>query len=309
MIKYKPRSIILAAVLAIGAFSTVWAETWYLEQGRDWKLLSAESKDAFLKANALAGQRKLVRAVKAYDQFLAECDPNSELYTEALTRQFAIAKKFLAGRKKRVLGIFKVKGYAEGVRIMERISRRAGEATIGVDAAFEIARHYEQRGKSKKTYFELAYLKWLEIFETYDRDLTMSTPWPTGVVGKDSLLGMARCKHAAYRGDRYDGSGLENRRPGENSPYDTARDCYEQFMSLYPQDAQEFAVDGELQEIDKKLARKDLAVGKYYQRIGNLRAANLYYQMVIRDWKGTAAENAARKLLAENLEGRRDKKK
>jgi tetratricopeptide (TPR) repeat protein len=303
MIKSRIRFVTAATLLL--ALPAVAAKTWYLEQDQRWKLLPADCKDAFVKANAFHQRDKAVKAVRGYDKFLKCCDPNSELYTEALGRQFEIAMEFLGGRKRPVLGLFKIAGYAEGVRIMERISERAGEAIIGIDAAVEIAKHYEHRGMRDQTYFELAYLKWLELFQTYDKDVRISKPWPTGVLGKDALLGMARCKHAGYRGRQYDGSGLLGRALADQGPYDSAKGCYEQFKAEYPQDAERFDIDAKLNQVNEQLACKDLYIGRYYQKVGNQLSANLYYQMVIRDWPGTAAAESAKQMLAKNIGGER----
>ncbi len=52
--------------------------------------------------------------------------PRSSLSDAALDREFIVAKAYLAGRKKTVLGFIRFKGYAEGVRIMEKITNRVG---------------------------------------------------------------------------------------------------------------------------------------------------------------------------------------
>ncbi|MHC4362398.1 MAG: outer membrane protein assembly factor BamD, partial [Planctomycetota bacterium] len=266
----------------------------------------------------------------------------SELYAGALERQFSIAKGFLAGRKIRVLGVFKIKGYAAGIKIMERVSTRANNAattvgatlqaaeggqenekldklrarleTIGLDASVAIAQNYEQREKFDLAYFkwlevfdtydsyhknyeqrekfDLAYFKWLEVFDTYDS------------YHKEALLRMARCKHLAYNGVEYDVSDLTGRAFSERSPYDGAKGCYEAFKSRYPQEAQRLQVDEAIREINEELALKDFTTGRYYQKTGNRQAANLYYQMVIRDWPGTKAAGMATQRLFANLSGK-----
>jgi len=267
---------------------------------------------------------EFAKAVRGYDKFMDGCDPNSELYMEALERQFFIAKEFLAGRKKTVLRIFKIKGYAEGEAIMGRINRRAGEAaskieaaesgkerakfdkaltyfkTIMMDADVEVAKSYEKRGRFNKASYDLAYFKWFEIFETYDGPAQISVPWPTGAIGKDALFGMARCKYEAYNGPMYDTSEI-GRYSGEQGPYDSAQSCYEEFKSRWPEDAERIGVDKMLEDINRDLALKQLSIGLYYQKTGNRLAANLYYSMVIRDWPDSEAADEAREKLTGNL--------
>jgi len=287
MFKYRMRFVMLAAVSMLLALSTVSAKTWYLAQEQVWEPLSAQSKDTFIKANTLLSKGKFAKAARSYNKLLEGCNPESELYTAVLERQFYIAKEFLAGRKKQVLGVFKMKGYAEGEKIMERISERADlddPNGIGTRAVKVVAESYQERG-----IFDGAYYKWLELFEAYGRH------------HKDALLAMARCKHAAYRGPEFDASDLVGRAFSENKPYDSTRGCYEEFKSQYPEDAQKLGVDEKLKQINEELAYKDFRTGQYYQRTGNKQAANLYYQMVIRNWPGTKAAAMTDEVLIRNL--------
>ncbi len=324
MSKSRARFIIVLTEVSLLLVQTglASAKTWHLEKGRDWKALDsgAEDKyllavaeikrlvntgktkavgraidklkkdfpeiagpdlDAFMKAEMLLSEGKFAKAAHAYEKFLTEF-PESRLYEAAIDRQFEIATAFLAGQKKPVLKIFKMKGYAEGEKIMERISDRAGDAPIGVEAALSVAESYENRGK-----FNEAYLKWSQI----------QTRWPTGQTGKDALLNMGRCKHAAYKGPKYDGSGLIS-----------AKSYYENFKLRYQQDAESFDIDKKVEQINEQLAYKQFSIGRYYQRTGSRQAADFYYQMVIDNWPdSTAAKMAKRNMDKENLRGEKVK--
>lgn len=260
------------------ASSMVSAETGHSSQHQDLPSPSEErgklkkgfaattgaDLDAFIEAERFFVEGKLAKAARGYDKFLAEF-PESELYEAALERQFAIATAFLDGKKKKVLGLFKIKGYAEGEKIMERINDRAGDAPIAVEAAVAVAQSLQKREK-----FTEAYHQWSQI----------SSRWPTGQIGKDALLAMAQCKHAAYRGAKYDVSNLIS-----------AKSYYENFKLRYPEDAERIDVDGKLKQINEQLAWKQLGIGRYYQKIGNTQSANFYYQMVVDNWpKSMAAE-------------------
>jgi len=323
MVKYRIRFAIVSALLTVLSASwAVSAETWHLEQGRDWKAISAKGKDkylsavaqakklvntgqaeaarkalnklkkdfpeiagpdldAFIEAEMLFCEGKFTRAVAGFDKLLAEY-PESALFEAALDRQFAIATAFLAGRKKPVLGVFKMKGYAEGEKIMERISDRAGNTPIGTKAATPVAGSFEKRRK-----FNEAYHKWSQILSR----------WPTGQIGKDALLAMARCKHAAYRGPKYDVSNLIS-----------AKSYYENFRLRYPEDAEEIGVDKILKQVNELLAYKQLDIGRYYQGTGNEQSANLYYRMVVDNWPGSKAAKMAKKMMNKNLGSEKTRK-
>jgi hypothetical protein len=119
---------------------------------------------------------------------------------------------------------------------------------------------------------------------------------------------MARCKHAAYKGPKYDASDLIS-----------ARSYYEKFSLQYPEYAQQIGVDKILSQINEQLAYKQFTIGRYYQKTwgkqkdaGAIDPANLYYQMIIDDdtWHGTTAGKMADKMLKdkESLRNSRGKK-
>lgn len=235
--------------------------------------------DIFVKAEIYYCKDKFSKAVRNYNKMLTEF-PKSKLSDAALEREFVIAKAYLAGRKKTLLGFIKIKGYAEGIKIMEKIAERVGlDTRMGIDASFAVAENYEQRKK-----FNEAFLKWWEI----------SLEWETGPVGRDALLGMARNKHAVYN------KHPEYKRPFyDSSCLSSAKSYYGRFKLLYPQDAREIGVDEILTEIDEQLAYKQLSIGRYYQRTGSIQSANLYFDMVVNDWPGSKAAEEAKELLTE----------
>lgn len=234
--------------------------------------------DLFIKGEIHYAKNYYTKAVKSFEKMLTE-HPRSSLKDAATDREFIIAKAYLAGRKKTVLGFIKIKGYAEGVRIMEKITDRVGlDSSMGTEASLAVVKNYEER-----ELYDEAYLKWWEI----------SLHWNRGPVGKEALLGMARSKLAAYnqhpehKRHLYDASGLS-----------TAKSHYSQFKLLYPVDARQIDVDKILDQIDEQLAYKQLGIGQYYQSTGHRKAANLYYHMVVTDWPGTQAAKTAKELLA-----------
>jgi outer membrane protein assembly factor BamD (BamD/ComL family) len=316
MLKNRAQFVIVPTVVLLLSGSSIFsAETWRLGKDGDWKAVSAEGEDkyllavaeikrlvnagqteavgqrvdklkkdfpeiagpdldAFIKAEMLFCEGKFSKAVRGYEKFLAEY-PRSELYEAALDREFAIATAFLAGRRKPILKVFKIRGYAEGEKIMGKISDRAGNAPIAMKAAVAVAQSLEKRGK-----FDEAYHQWSQI----------SSRWPTGQLGKEALLAMARCKHAAYSGPQYDASNLIS-----------AKSYYENFKLRYPEDTREIDIDGKLKQINEQWAYKQFSIGWYYQRRGNKQSANLYYQMVLDNWPGSTAAKMAKEKINQEL--------
>jgi hypothetical protein len=246
----------------------------------DFPEIAGPDLDIFIKAEISFCKGKLAKTVRTHDKLLTEY-PGSRFRRAALERQFSIASAFLSGKKKFNLGLVKFKRYAEGIKIMNKITERAGiETPIGVNAAVVVAEHYQSRKK-----YNDAYLKWWEV----------SLQYQAGQIGKDALLGMAQCKRAVY-----------NMHPEPERPFydasclSTAKSCYEKYRLLYAKDAEEIGVDEIVDEINEQLSYKQYIIGKYYLSVGNKQAANLYYNMVVSDWPGTKAADLAKEMLSKN---------
>ncbi|MGB2806969.1 MAG: hypothetical protein WBC22_04475 [Sedimentisphaerales bacterium] len=249
--------------------------------------------DLFIEAEILRCKGKLAKAARAYSRLMDEFPPESRFYKAALDRQFSIATAFLAGEKRPVLGVFKIKGYAEGIRIMDGINYRLGFGDpIGIKAAVEVAKGYQERKK-----YDEAYYRWEEIREQCSSDK----------LRKDALLAMAQCRLAVYKGYEYDTSALIGRPLNPESYYNSAKSCYEKFRQQYPDDVNDFGIGQSLKEIDEKMALKQLMIGQHYQRTGNNLSANLYYRMVVNRWPQTDTAKMANEMLINNSDSQEKK--
>lgn len=308
---------LLTIAVLLCSCGVIEAETWHLGKGRKWEKISKDAPDryllavaevkqliakgwaqaaqkaaaklkkdfpdiagadldAFIEADLLLAAGRFLQAARSFNKFLDRY-PASKLYEPALERQFAIATAFLAGQKIKILKMFRIRAYAEGIKIMEKIADRAGQAPIAKRAMIAVAQSYEKRGK-----FPEAYQSWSDV----------SSRWPTGDIGKEALLGMARCMYAAYRGPKYDLTNLIS-----------AKGYYQRFRLQYPQDAERIGVEKILQQIEEQTAYKQFAIGQYYEKTGSRQAANLYYQMVKENWpQSTAAKLIDKKQNQKDLE-------
>ena len=335
MLQYRIRLLILTLLTLLSASLTASADTWRLGQGPDFRpvsdsndpFLMAASRieqfvykgqtqavqdgfeklkkdfpeitgpdlDIFIEAEILLSQGKFTKAYRSYDKLLIQ-HPYSELREAVTDRQFAIGTAYLGGQKKRILSLFNIKGYAEGVRIMERIVDRAPDSAIATDAIIAVAENYEQRQK-----YEEAYYKWEEL----------SIQGQTGQFAKKAMLSMARCMHAIYN------KHPENKRPFyDASNLETAKTLYEEFKKVYPNDANDFGIDEIISQIIEQLAQKQLSIAQYYQRTSGTQKASdesgidpakLYFNMVIESFPDSKAAKTANKILNKNTDSKETK--
>lgn len=325
MMQYRIRFIILILITALSA-QTASADTWRLGQGPDFKPVSDQNDtyllavshtkklvntgqtkavekafdklkedypeitgpdlDIFIEAEIFFSRGKFTTAFRRYDQVLIQY-PDSSLREAVNDRQFAIGTAYLGGQKKRILGLFNIKGYAEGVKIMEKITDRAGlDSEIGKEATIAVANCYEKRRQ-----FTEAYLKWEEL----------SIEWQTGPVAKEAMLSKARCMQAAY-----------NKHPEDKRPfYDisnlrTARTLYETFKNEYPKDAEEIGIDEIINQINEQLIQKLISTAQYYERTRSKQKESDEFEIDPAKLYFNAAEEA-KKILSKNMDGKETK--
>ncbi len=321
MLKPRKTATIAVLVAVLGASSAVSADVWRLGQDDGLKPVSEQDKflvavaeakklvntgrteearaaferlkkdfpnvagadfDAFVEAELLYSQGNFTKAYRAYEKLYKD-HPDSKLVPAVLDRQFSIGTAYLGGQTKTVLKVIKLKGDAEGVRIMEKITDRAGvDSPLGLRASLAIAENYE-----KRRMFNEAYLKWWEI----------SLTWKTEPTAREALLGMARSKHAIFNSQSE-----ERRALFDAANLITARTYYRNFKSRYPAYATKIGVDGILRQIEEQLSNKQLEIAKYYHRTDHIKAANLYYEMVVKNWPESEAAKIARRLRSGRID-------
>jgi len=251
---------------------------------KEFPEIAGKDLSKFAAAEQVYAKGDLTKAFRAYDGFCASY-PASPLFDAALDREFSIGQAYLNGEKKRIMKYFKISGYAEGIKIMDKVIDRAGDSPIAVKAYKVVADSFEKRGK-----FEEAYERWSQV----------SSRWPTGVVGKETLLNMGRCKHAAYRSPEYDSSALIS-----------ARSYYENYTKRYPEDAKKYEIDKRIEQINEQLAYKDYKIAAYYKRTGSNDAAGMYCEDVEENWPDSTGAKKAKDIsdeIAKEKEEKADEK-
>lgn len=213
-------------------------------------------------------------AAYGYFEQVAE-NTAGELFSKALEREMDVARAFLSGRPRIVAGFMRLPAYDDGVEILDRIWQRAPGTRVGEEAL-----------KLKADYF----------FESGDMDLAQDEyvaivrEYPAGRYVPLAMLRSAEAAQATFRSTQH-----------SDAPLVEAEERYRQVQDAFPQYAEREAVGVRLEGIREQRAEKDLAVGRWYERVNRTDAAAFYYRLVVQEHPDTLAAAEAR-LRLEALE-------
>ena len=223
--------------------------------------------DAFIEAEKKFAKNELSKAARLYTNFITTY-PDSPFDPAALERLYSIGAAYLGGQKRVFIKILKFPAYDEGERILRDLSDRTGDSSLAHRCLVTLAESQEER-----QLFLEAYQSWAEIADR----------WPTGETGKEALLRMGQSLHAAYKGPQYDATVLRG-----------AASYFEDYSKRYPQHAAEMDMAQKLDLIRQQQAYKKYSVGLYYEKTGQISAAQIYYQAVQEEYPGTRGAVLAR---------------
>jgi outer membrane protein assembly factor BamD (BamD/ComL family) len=199
---------------------------------------------------------------------------DSEYYTKAVHREYDIAKLYLAGLKRRFLGIRFESGRPIGEELLIRTQERLPGSQLAETAALDLANHYYNRRQLKLA------AEMYEIFRINhpdSRDL------------RYAMLREIECNIARFKGPRYDGSGLLD-----------AKLLIEEYRRDYPGESIRSGVtDGLDAWIDESAAQQALDTAKWYIKTDDLPSAQFILARLLRRHPATIAANQALDLMLE----------
>jgi outer membrane protein assembly factor BamD (BamD/ComL family) len=187
--------------------------------------------------------------------------PNTKEFAIALRRELDIANAWLAGKKKRVLGVLFLNASDEAIEILSMIEQLAGGFRIAEVALWTKADYYYQTGQ-----FELAEMSYRRLAQNYNSPR----------YNKAAMYWSSASAMAAFPGIAFD-----------DTPLLDAHELYSQYLDKYPQQAQREDIPVILEQIRLKRAQKEYETGRFYKRIRKPDAAAYYFRYVIRTWPDT----------------------
>jgi outer membrane protein assembly factor BamD (BamD/ComL family) len=224
----------------------------------------------FLRGEAYFDDKDYWKANERYDRVVDSAA--GDLFIKALRRQLDVARAFLAGEKRKVWGgVLRLPAYDDGLKILDRIWERAPGTRLAEQALKLKADYYFAKGD-----MDLA----------QDEYANLAKEYPSGRYVQLAMLRSAEAAAAAFPGVLFDDSSLLD-----------AEERYRQVQRTFPRYAEREGVADRLDGIKLERSEKDLAVGRWYEKVGRQGAAEFYYRQILRDWPRTLAATEARQRL------------
>ena len=211
-----------------------------------------------------------LRAAESYVQ-LVERYPTSPHFDEAIEAQFRIGEMYLAGKKKRVLGIPFGSSMDNAVTIFAAIVRSAPYGKYTARAQFDIGLAREKQGAS-----EAAIQAYQAVVDKF----------PNEPIAADAQYQIGYIWFKAARTGTKDAAAITN-----------ARTAFQDFLFRYPTSEKAGQARANLELIEHRQTTSSYEVAKFYDKQKYYRAAVIYYNEVIRQQPGSTESDRAKKRI------------
>ncbi|MCF7957076.1 MAG: outer membrane protein assembly factor BamD [Phycisphaerae bacterium] len=214
----------------------------------------------FYKGQGLFNARLYYQSFEVYEKLLNKHSASS-LYSVTLQMQTEIAKRFLAGAKRKIWRFIPISAHAEGIEILERVSERWPGSELAGDALMIQADYYFGAGK------------FLEAQHTYQMLLDN---YSQSRHYEKAMFQNAKATHRQYQGSHYDTMCL-----------DEAIIRFKRFEQTFPQKAKTMKVHAILEEIEQQKIEKDFDIAAFYLKTGKTDAAIKYWTYICQQYPNT----------------------
>ncbi len=219
-----------------------------------------------LRGDARVSRQKLYKALFDYE-YLIRRYPASEQFHTALRREYEIARLFVNGKNRDLLGLPILPADGDGAEILIRIQERAPGSPIGEEAHLLLGDYYFNDGQMSNA--AEAYSLFLENY-------------PQSPNREFAMLRTVQASLARYKGPRYDQRGLIE-----------AQQRLKLYEAEFPASAEQIGANALIVRIRESLARRDLITADWYVMRGEEVSAALLLRRVITDYPDTAAAGEA----------------
>ncbi len=227
-----------------------------------------------LRGDAKFAMGREFKALYDYEEVIRTYPESSEFVT-AIEREVEIGKLYLAGLRKRMLGIRITYVAHIGETLLLRAQERMPGSLLAESAAIDLADHYFD-----KRQLELA----AEMYDIFLKSYPNS-PHRMHAMQRHVYSNIAR-----FKGPKYDGSILLD-----------SRLLIERFARDYPAEAERAGLTNALVvRLEESAAAQQLEAAQWYLRVGDGPAGRFVLNRLVRDHTGTVAATEGLQLLQEN---------
>ncbi len=212
------------------------------------------------------------KAYRAFETYLSKY-PRGDDFEPAVESMFKIAKLFLEGQRKKVLGVPVTASMSRAVEMFEGIVKKAPFSKWAPLAQFNIGQAYEKQGKTA------------EATAAYQ---TVVTRYSNDGVADDALYQIGYVRFKEHR------EGSNDRGSAEK-----AREAFEEFINRYPASEKVAQARENLKSIDSGSNKGTLEIAKFYEKSANYKAAVIYYNDVIKFQPDTPESTVAKTRIAD----------
>jgi outer membrane protein assembly factor BamD len=211
-------------------------------------------------------------AFNSYDTYLTKY-PKGEDFDATVESMFKIAKAFLEGQKKKVLGVRLAPSMSRAQVMFETLVKRAAYSKWAPLAQFNVGQALEKQQKFP------------EAINAYQQ---VYTRYPNDAIADDALyqIGFVRLKQ--YRDGSYDRADATK-----------ARQSFEEFISRFPESEKVPQARENLKSLEGGQTKNALSIAKYYDKQKQYKAAVIYYNDVLQQQPGSADSEVAKARIAQ----------
>jgi len=215
-------------------------------------------------------QHDYFTAASSY-RMLVERYPGDPHFNEAIEAQFRIGETYLAGKRKKILGISYGNSLDRAVTIFANIVRTAPYGKYTARAQFNIG-----LAREKQNVPEMA----IEAYQA------VVNKFPNEPVAADAQYQIGYIWLMAAQKGTTDAAATTN-----------ARTAFQDFLLHYPHSEKAAQARANLDLLEHKETASSYQVAKFYDKQRYYRAAVIYYNEVIRQQPGSAESNLAKKRI------------
>lgn len=219
-----------------------------------------------LRGDARVSQKDYWNALYDYEAVI-RLYPGSEQYQTALEREFEIARLYVNGLNRKLLGMPILSAESDGEELLIRCQERAPGSEVGERASITLADYYFKTGDM------------YQASEAYDLFLIN---YPQSDQREWAMLRLIVSNLARFKGEEFDPTGLLE-----------ARQRLKDYFAQFPAAAELNEAQGWVFRIEESLALEDYAIARWYQKRGERVSAIYLYRRVIEQYPGTGASQQA----------------